>query len=152
MTRQLSQLFAGMPPFDRWLVMFALAVSSAALLNALVSALEDRRAPIFVTGMEALNSPIPPGGDLLIRIYRDKVRDCPLTSFRYATNADGLRYPFINEAKPGGGPVDSAFVDIVFPTPQLPPGAYTFHNTVVYHCPDSDHVIAHPTVNFTVRD
>lgn len=112
----------------------------------------DRRPPIAVTGVEALNSPVTPGGDLLVRIYREKVRDCPLTSFRYATDWNGVRYDFEDEAKPGGGPVGTEYVDVAFPVPpDLPSGRYVFHNTAVYHCPDRDYVVIHPDVNFLAR-
>lgn len=111
----------------------------------------DTRPPITVTGMEALNSPVTPGGDLLVRIYREKVRDCPLASFRYATDIEGVRYDMPDEAKPGGGPVGTSYVDVAFPVPvDIPAGSYVFHNTVIYHCNEADHVVIHPPVNFTV--
>jgi len=140
------------PDEFKWSILAGWAGMFGVVAMLVFDAAEDTRQPITVTGVEALNSPVEPGGNLVVRIYREKVRDCPLTSFRYAADVNGVRYDFEDEAKPGGGPVGSDYVDIAFPVPgDIPAGRYIFHNTVVYHCPDQDYVVIHPEVNFRVR-
>lgn len=134
--------------FDRILMTSALVIMIAVLFDLLGYLLRDTRPPIEVRAMEVLNSPVHFGEDLLVRIYREKYRDCPLVGYRYVLDKDGRRFDLPDEAKPGGGPIGSDYVDVLFPLVDLPIGRYTFFSTVTYYCDGDVFVISHPPVDF----
>lgn len=137
--------------WDRALMTSALVVGIIAMFELVSYIARDTRPPITVHALEVLNSPVQPGEDLMVRIYREKVRDCPLTSYRYVVDRDGRKFDLLDEAKATGGPVGSDYVDVEFPlVPPVPPGRYTFYNTAVYHCDGDTYVIQHPPVEFRI--
>lgn len=108
------------------------------------------RSPIEIMKVEALNSPIPEGHVLSIRIWRDKFRDdCPVQSQRYVTDEDGRAYD-IPDLTWLGGKVAELFVDLPIDTRSLSPGSYTTHITGVYLCPGRTFVAQVSTVKFRV--
>jgi hypothetical protein len=142
------RLWKGLPGIDKFLVGGA-AASIIATSVSLVA--EDTRVPITVRGVETLNSPLMPGDDMTVRIYREKVRDCPLVSYRYAVSEDGVRYEFGAEPRSHGGPVGTEYVDVDFRTPHaIPPGQYDFFITAVYTCENKHYVVEHPKTRFRI--
>lgn len=96
----------------------------------------DRRAPVVAfTGAEALNSPVVAGSDLMVRIYRIKVRDdCPVTSTRSLVDHDGRRLGIMGSHTHEGGPTGDSVV-ISYPIPaETPPGNYFLAVHLAYDC------------------
>ena len=109
----------------------------------------DTTPPVKFEKVEALNSPITVGEDLLVRIVREKRRKCPVTSLRYATNEDGRAFDIPDRAW-SGGPVGGSF-EMYYPTSGLPPGSYTLHVSLSYECPGGfTFNVDQPTVKFRV--
>jgi len=105
----------------------------------------DPRDPI-VGGFQnsTLNSPVPLGDNLIIRTYREKVRgDCPVTSIRSVTDADGRSQPIDSIVWAGGSPTADS-IELEYDTGGLPAGQYLLNVTLTYHCPGISftHVIA----------
>lgn len=112
----------------------------------------DHRAPVSIQKVETLNSPVPAGGKLLARIWREKVRDdCPLHSERYASDEQGRAHN-LPDAQGIGGAVGDDYVDIIYDTSSLPPGSYVLHVSVMYHCPGQSFPVQQQPVAFTVTD
>lgn len=112
----------------------------------------DHRTPISIQKVETLNSPFDVGDKLVVRIWRDKVReDCPLHSSRYASDENG-RALDIPDAQGFGGPKDQQYVDVFYETSALPPGSYTLHVSLMYHCPGQSFPVQQPPVAFVVSE
>jgi len=118
--------------------------------------LADRTPPIvsFIK-TEALNSPIAPGDALIVRIWRDKIRDdCPVTSTRYAVSQDGVTVD-IEDGQWGGGPAGGEYFDFAYPTGHaMPPGNYELRVHLSYQCPNVAEPFQYeqPATLFRVRD
>lgn len=108
----------------------------------------DRRVPTVIERVEVVNSPVPAGKKLTVRITRQKVRgDCPVTSIRYVTDIHGRAFN-LPDAVWAGGPPKTAYVDLDYDTSGLPPGDYTLHVDLLYSCPGMAFPV--PPVEFTV--
>lgn len=96
----------------------------------------DHRDPIHSIRYESQNSPLQVGEDLILRIYRDKVRDdCPITSIRRATSVEtGVTIGLAGRIWEGGS-VSADYVDIVVNTSILSPGQYVGIIETRYDCP-----------------
>jgi len=97
----------------------------------------DRRPPIVAfESVEALNSPVTAGGDLVVRILREKIRDdCEVTSLRTAMDRDGRIWPVPHAVSQEGGDADAAYVDWAYPIPETtPPGQYVLRVHLIYDC------------------
>lgn len=113
-------------------------VASFAAIGWILSALWtiDVRPPVVAfTGAEALNSPVEAGEDLIVRIYRIKVRDdCPVTSIRSLINDDGRRLDIMDAVTHAGGAAGES-VEISYPIPiGTPPGNYFLTVHLIYDC------------------
>lgn len=115
----------------------------------------DTRHPIeAMHKVETLNSPVEAGGLVLVRIWRDKVRDdCPVTSERHALSTDGRIYDVANATHPGGE-ANTEFVDIAYALPSnIPPGIYDLNVTLTFDCPgDLEFTTAQPPARFRVAE
>ena len=112
----------------------------------------DNRSPVSIQKVEAINSPIVTGEKLQVRIWRKKVRDdCPLHSERYASDQNGRAHD-LPDAQGVGGPKDQRFVDVWYDTSALPPGAYSLHVSLMYHCPGQSFPVQQPPVSFVVSE
>lgn len=99
----------------------------------------DRRPPVTsFERVEVLNSPIQPGEALRVRIWREKVRgDCPVTSYRSASNRDGKLYDIPDIFDFEGGPPEQPYFEVSYHIPRtLPPDQYLLLVHLVYQCPD----------------
>jgi len=138
-----------------WWLGFIVAAITGALLGTSLLWIKDvltidHRAPISIEKAEVLNSPIPDGGKLQVRIWREKVRDdCPLHSVRYASDHHGRSHD-LPDAQGVGGPKDQRYVDVLYDTSSLPPGAYSLHVSLMYHCPGQSFPVQQPSVSFVV--
>lgn len=136
---------------------FVLFAAFAALFTMMTSWLidsagADRRPPIDIKRMEARNSPIPVGGTLKVRIYRKKVRSCPLTSLRWVVDLDGRQTEITGRSYVKGGPVGTDWVDIDYPIPgSVTAGQYLLRTRIIFHCPEDVYVINQPDVPFRVQ-
>ena len=114
----------------------------------------DRRPPVTVfERSEVLNSPVPRGGAVIVRTWRNKVReDCPVTSTRHATNIDGVNFT-LPSAQWRGGDKSARWVDIAYPLiPEMAPGQYALYVTVTYACPgDLTFTLRAPPTLFRVQ-
>lgn len=116
----------------------------------------DRRAPVVgFTSVEALNSPIYAGEDLLVRVVREKVRDdCPVTSLRSAVDQDGRVWEVPDVIAHAGGPADVPYIERAYPIPfDTPPGSYELRVHLVYDCPGAG--VFHydqPAVRFQITE
>lgn len=144
--------FPRLPVLDRWLILLGTVMMGAALVELTVRALEDRRPPINIDRVVTLNSPLAAGDALQVRVFRTKVRSCPVHSTRYIVDADG-RYRDVYSVTSEGGPVDTDYVDVHYPLDaDLPPGAYELKVSLAYHCTDGVHVIEQPNAKFRVKE
>lgn len=139
-----------------WLRFIVAAIAGASLGTSLLWIKEvltiDHRAPVTIQKVETLNSPVREGNDLIVRIWRDKVRDdCPLHSARYVSDANGRAYD-LPDAQGAGGAKDERYVDVRYVTSALPPGFYTLHVSVMYHCPGQSFPVQQPPVSFVVSE
>ncbi len=130
------------------------ALSAAALGLAGVNAYRDwtfdDRVPVFIERAEALNSPLAEGEVLIVRVYRDKVRDdCPITSNRTAMDMDGRPHDLPN-LRWEGAPANTEFADIPYDTSALPPGEYWLRVDLDYQCPGFVFEVEQPPVPFRV--
>lgn len=140
---------------DRWTSRFLIVAviwgATAILVQAVLDYVIDTRPPITIKSVEALNSPVTPGEALRVRIHREKVRDCPLTSVRWAMDMDGRRHYLPGSVDVKGGPVGSRFVDVDYPIVGLTPGQYVLGARVYYACPDALHIIEQSPLPFRVK-
>lgn len=113
------------------------------------SLVEDRRDPVAFKRVEALNSPVKVGDNLVVRIWRDKVRSCPVDSERIVMDQDGHVTELAGEVS-AGGPVDEAYVDWEYPTHLLPAADYQMDVALTYWCPDGLHQMKQPPVRFRI--
>lgn len=136
----------------------SLAISILILLvlfvpNLLSVAFTDRTPPIVsFSKAEALNSPIRAGEPLLVRIWREKVRDdCTVHSDRQAVNQDGVVFDMEN-GQWRGGSADNAYLDFAYPTSLfMPVGIYELRVHLAYTCPNvPDFHYDQPPVRFRV--
>lgn len=138
-----------------WWLRFIVAAITGALLGTSLLWIKgvltiDHRAPINIQKVEGLNSPIPQGGKLQVRVWRDKIRDdCPLHSERYVSDHHGRAHD-LPDAQGVGGPKDQRYVDVLYDTSALPPGAYSLHVSLMYHCPGQSFPVQQPSVSFVV--
>lgn len=108
--------------------------------------------PVIFDRVEALNSPMHVGERLLVRVYRDKLRDdCPVTSFRSAIDQDGRTYDLPDRTY-SGGPTDTEFFDVEYDTTSLPVGQYDLIVELSYACPEETFVIDQPEARFRVHN
>ena len=113
-----------------WVLLIGVAV------YVMSSLFVDHRDPIHSIRYEPQNSPLVVGEDLILRIYREKVRDdCPITSVRRVTSVEtgvtvGLAGRIWN-----GGSVDASYVDIIINTSILDVGQYVGIIETRYDCP-----------------
>lgn len=131
------------------LLTVAFAMVFVTLVSAATFAVTDRSAPVIISKVEALNSPLSFGENLSVRIHRDKNRRCPLRSSRYAQSITGKTFDIPNVVSLGGDP-DTQHVDVDYHTADLMPGLYTLHVNLLYLCPDGNHALMQPTVAFEV--
>jgi hypothetical protein len=112
----------------------------------------DRRVPAVFDRVEVINSPIEAGDVLMVRIWRDKVRDdCTVHSHRLAVTQDGVSYD-LPDAVWAGGQSGTAFLDYGYPTlAAMPPGPYELRVHLSYSCPGITFEIPQPTALFRVR-
>lgn len=112
----------------------------------------DHRPPVMFVRAEVMNSPIRPGESLLIRVWREKVRDdCPVASAAFITDENGniTNLPGIFSI---GGPSGTEFLDVSYLIPaNTHPGGYELNDPLSYRCPDGEFVIPQPTARFVVR-
>lgn len=132
-------------------VMFGiiLGFSGNLLINRLT---QDTRPPVHFTKVEALNSPVPRGGVLEVRITRDKFRsDCTVKSERYATNRDGVVFE-LPDLTWKGGPAATEYFDYGYDVSALPVGQYILHVELTYFCDGGTRVfpVTQPNVNFRI--
>jgi len=100
--------------------------------------------------VESLNSPVPVGGKIMVRVWREKYRDdCPVVSFPYASDQNGRAYVMPGSQGPGGSK-DEKYYDALYDTTALPPGSYTLHDSLMYHCPRQSFPVQQPSVSFVV--
>lgn len=137
---------------DRILLALAALVMAAVVVEAAWRLLRDNRVPVSIAAVEALNSPISAtGGDLVVRIYREKVRACPLTSEREVINDNGRSTAIMSPEMVVGGPTASDHIDVSYPIPPLPSGGYWLRVNLTYHCADQNYRVQQPDVRFTVQ-
>lgn len=137
--------------------LFDKILSTTALIMVLMVVLEgaryyftERGEPIRILQVETVNSPVAPGEILLVDVYREKERDCPLSSYRTAVNTNGRVYQ-IGTAISQGGPIGTGFVRVEYPIPEdLPNGEYVLHALLKYDCPDAVYLVQQPEVYFKV--
>jgi len=142
--------FKTLPFADRVLLWCAALIMAAVVLETVGDFIEDTREPVAMERAVTMNSPVLPGDMLKVRVYREKVRMCPVQSDRYAVDADGHSW-VLGSAFVEGGPVDAAFVDVNYPIPaDLPPGDYSLEVFLAYLCPDGPHLIRQPPAKFRV--
>lgn len=115
----------------------------------------DRTPPVTAFHRaEALNSPIHAGEPLIVRVWRDKVRDdCPVDSDRQAVNQDGV-VTVLPPATWAGGPTDVPYLDFAYPTlPAMTVGDYELRVHLSYHCPGIAEPFEYdqPVVRFRIR-
>ena len=112
----------------------------------------DSRYPVRFERAEVLNSPGSPGGELQLRIWREKVRDdCPVSSKPFAIDVNGALFAF-EESFSRGGPVGTEYFDASYPIPRdLPPGEYVLRDRLSYYCPSITFSIVQPLARFVVR-
>lgn len=120
-----------------WLLVLAMAFHIG------VRAFEDHRPPINDVRYEPQNSPMAEGENLILRVYREKVRDdCPITSVRRATNASsGRTYPLAGRIWLGGE-VGTEYTDLEIDTGFLSPGQYVGVIESRYDCPAETFIFA----------
>lgn len=113
----------------------------------------DPKPPVVFKQTEALNSHVPIGGVLEVRITRDKRRtDCPtVKSDRYATDQDGKVFKLPSMIWPGGDP-DTDYLDYGYDVSALPVGQYTLYVDLTYYCDGGARVfpITQPSVSFRI--
>lgn len=127
----------------------AISISAVALIDFSVWALRDTREPIIISKVETLNSPLTEGESLLVRVFREKFRDCPLNSERYVQNLDGKSFN-IPDVVGRGGPIGTPYVDVAYDTSSLVPDAYTLFVHLIYLCEDEPHIVNQPPVQFRI--
>jgi hypothetical protein len=119
---------------------------------ALEKFIVDKRPPATFYKVEALNSSVPRGGTLDVRIHRDKHRDdCHVKSERYATDIDGVVFE-LPDLIWQGGEAGTSFLDYSYDVSNLPVGQYTLHVQLTYFCDHGTRVfpLEQPAVCFRV--
>jgi len=108
--------------------------------------------PVVFQRVEVLNSPIAQGGEVVVRIWRDKSRDdCPVYSQRTAVNQDGVAYD-LPDAQWRGGPAGVEYFDYAYPTLRtMPPGSYELRVHLTYSCPGITFEVEQPSALFRVE-
>lgn len=111
----------------------------------------DLRVLVSIEKAAALNTPVPRGENLLVRVWRKKIRyDCPVTPTRYTTSAEGMLVDVPDLAWPEG-PAEYPYVDIEYETANLfAPGLYALHFGFVHSCPHISFIVPQPSVSFRV--
>jgi hypothetical protein len=121
---------------------------------AIDAATVNNAPPVVFSKVEALNSPVPLGGSLDVRITRDKRRsDCTVKSERYATNHDGEVQELPDRVWQGGA-ANTEFLEYSYDVSALPVGRYTLHVQLTYFCDGGRQVfpIEQPSINFRITD
>jgi hypothetical protein len=120
--------------------------------GAIDAATVNTKPPVVFSKVEALNSPVPVGSALEVRITREKKRsDCAVKSERYATNRDGVVFE-LPDLIWEGGPANTEYFDYAYDVSALPVGQYILHVDLTYFCDGGTRVfpITQPSVNFRV--
>lgn len=134
--------------FMWFLIVVATIVAGFDLLHRLTF---DDRVPVYFDRAEALNSPVPEGERLLVRIHREKYRDdCPVISNRRAQDADGRWFDIPNMSHSGGA-AHTPYIDFEYDTSALPAGQYVLMVRIDYQCPGFVHSVDQPPVFFRVE-
>lgn len=111
----------------------------------------DDTVPVYFHATETLNSPVPQGGKVQVRIYRDKFRDdCPVLSNRTAQLFPNGRVYDIENQSSMGGPANTEFVDWEYNVSELPPGDYVLFVELTYQCPGFLHTVEQPPTFFQI--
>jgi hypothetical protein len=133
------------------LISVAVAVSlSVTAYSLMVELTTDRRPPVDMDRVETLNSPLSAGDRLLVRIWREKVRnDCRVHSRRMAVNQDGAVFD-VPDAIWAGGEAGAAYLDFEYDTSTLPPGDYELRVSLDYLCPDRTYPVIQPSAKFRI--
>jgi hypothetical protein len=139
-----------------WLRFIVAAIAGAALGTSLLWIKDvltiDYRAPVNMQRVESLNSPVPVGGKIVVRVWREKYRDdCPVVSSPYASDQNGRAYVMPGSQGPGGAK-DEEYYDALYDVTALPPGSYTLHDSLMYHCPGQSFPVQQPPVSFVVAE
>lgn len=127
----------------------AILLTGWATYSIIERILQDRRDPVIMERTEALNSPVLEGESLNVRIYREKVRSCPVQSIRAVQDMDGNSYDIPDAIVPGGQ-VGTEYTDAIYDVSDLPPGDYQLYVTLTYLCRDANHIIAQPPTMFRI--
>jgi len=144
-------MFQKLPLVDRVLLTVAIAMTIVVFTDSMFGWLEDTRDPVTIDRVETLNSPVAPGETLMVRVFRDKVRDdCVVQSTRIAVNEDGVPY-YLGTATVAGGPKGTKYVDVSYQLEDgLPAGEYVLRVRLTYLCPDGPHIVEQPDARFRV--
>jgi hypothetical protein len=127
----------------------AVVVVMVALFKAGEWLTEATWVPIHVTGVQTMNSPVKAGNELQVRVYREKVRDCPVSSQRRIQDIDGRTVASELETWRGDR-VGTTFLDLLYNTSSLPPGHYTLYVTTYHTCPDDTYEVVQDPLQFRV--
>lgn len=134
----------------------AVTVALAAFLTLLADKgidrfITDNRHPIRSWGEAyAVPDEIARGAKVIGRIYRDKVRRCPVESRRSAVRHDGLTYD-VPDKFHRGGKDGTEYVEIEYDVSALPPGQYRLEVYLTYRCPERTYTSIQPPIHFRIK-
>lgn len=132
---------------DVLLLVFAVSFAVGVAVNKVF--IYAWRPPVEMRSVEALNSPVPLGGELRVAIDRLKTRECPVTSTRFAMDQDGRKH-YLGAVTWEGGPEGDGVFEVRYHLNSLEPGDYTLNVALTYHCPERAYIIQQPDVRFRV--
>lgn len=136
---------------NRVVEVIAIVVGMVILYKAGVYLTRPTGLPVLIHSVEAVNSPVPAGNDLIARIHRDKYRKCPVTSRRFVQDPTGT--PILVDSETwAGGDVSSPSVDVVYDTRALPSGDYVLLVHLTYSCPEAIYEVTQPPLRFRVEE
>lgn len=132
-----------------WMIILVLtAINAVWTLAERVAA--PKGPPVVFDRVVPLNSPHEPGENLISRIFREKKRDdCPVQSFRSATNEDGKVFDLPDRSW-AGGPSNVDYIDVTYDTSDLTEGNYDLIVELAYGCPEQTYPIDQPIARFRV--
>jgi hypothetical protein len=143
-------------PVDHWLAILAVVLGGGAVIQLAYEAFTTPRGTPAIFDPkrppEVMKSSAHPGGELKVRVYREKTRDdCPVNSQRLLINDATGAVLSIGEVLWEGGPSETDFVDVDYPMPtDLPSGGYTLRVYLSYLCPEKTFYVTQPDVHFKV--
>lgn len=112
-------------------------------------ALDRPPPPVRIESVEVERMPRE-GEDLVLRIWREKSRICPLASRRRVFDQAG-RLVKKWEVRSLGGSIEEGSVRVVYQTAELPPGSYMLRVRLLYDCGIGDrHEIRQDPAAFAV--